>query len=158
MVPKNNGATVTGKPLNFRNCAPLQYNRDVIEGMLHRVFRSTSTWELYHEALTINGLQWKETQDWPSENESETLSKILRAELIPTKTKTRATIDKRDEKPPILMLQYRGNQSQLFAGKLRSITNAQIGFTTRNLKTVFTSLKSSFSRDLKSNMVYKLSC
>ena len=58
------------------------------------------------------------------------------------------------------MLQHRGNQSQLFANKVRSITNAKIErkLKTRKLKTALPSLKSSLSRDLKPNVVYKLSC
>ena len=36
--------TDIGTILNFRGCAPLQYKRNVIEGTLHKVFRSTSTW------------------------------------------------------------------------------------------------------------------
>ena len=66
----------------------------------------------------IKRKQWTEkhyTEEWSSKVESETLSKTLGANLIPTKTETRPTDDKRDEKPPMLMLQYRGNQSQLLA-------------------------------------------
>ena len=37
-------STDTGTNLNFRGCAPLPYKRNVIEGTVHRVFRSTSTW------------------------------------------------------------------------------------------------------------------
>ena len=59
-----------------------------------------------------------------SKVESETPSKILGANLISTKTETRATDDKRDEKLPMLMLQYRGYQSQLFANEVRSNANA----------------------------------
>ena len=57
----------------------------------------------------------------------------------------------------MLILQYRANQSQLFANTVRSISNAQIVFTNRKLKTALPSLKSSFSRDLKSKVVHKLS-
>ena len=56
------------------------------------------------------------------------------------------------------MLQYRGNRSQLFGNKVRSITKAQIVSTARKLTIALPFLKSSFSRDLKSNVVYKLSC
>ena len=35
--------TYTGTIPNFRGCAPLQYKRNVIEGTVHGVFRSTST-------------------------------------------------------------------------------------------------------------------
>ena len=43
--------TDTGTIVNFRGCAPLQYKRNVIEGTVHRVFRSTSTWENFDQAL-----------------------------------------------------------------------------------------------------------
>ena len=39
--------TDTSAILNFRSFAPLQYKRSVIDGTVHRVFRSTSTWEEY---------------------------------------------------------------------------------------------------------------
>ena len=43
--------TDTGIILKFRSCAPLQYKRNVIEGTVHRIFRSTSTWEDFDQAL-----------------------------------------------------------------------------------------------------------
>ena len=43
--------TDTDTILNFRVCASLQYKRNVIEGTVHRVFRSTSTWENFDQAL-----------------------------------------------------------------------------------------------------------
>ena len=58
----------------------------------------------------------------------------------------------------MLMVQYRGNQSQYFANSLRKLTNVQVVFTTRTLESCLPSLKSAFSNDLKSRVVYKLSC
>ena len=43
--------TDTGTILNFRDRLPLQYKRNAIEGTVHRVFRSTSTWEDFDQAL-----------------------------------------------------------------------------------------------------------
>ena len=43
--------TDTGIILNFRGCAPLHYKRNVIEGTVHRIFRSTSTWEDFDQTL-----------------------------------------------------------------------------------------------------------
>ena len=43
--------TDTGTILIFRGCASLQYKRNVFEGTVHRVFRSTSTWENFDQAL-----------------------------------------------------------------------------------------------------------
>ena len=63
-------------------------------------------------ALRENYNQYPE--EWSSQVESEILSKFLEARLIATKTESRATNDMRDEKPSILMLQYRPNQSQWF--------------------------------------------
>ena len=80
------------------------------------------------------------------------------AKSISTKTETRATNDKRGDKPPMLELQFRGNQRQLFSNKVRSISNAQIVCKTRISKTALLSFKSSFSCDLNYNVVYKLSC
>ena len=59
-------------------------------------------------------------------------------------------------KPSILLVQYRGNQSQYFANMLRKLTNVQVVFTTRKLESSLPSLKSAFSNDLKSRVVHKL--
>ena len=50
--------TDTGTILNFRDCAPSQYKRNIIEGTVHRVFRRTSTWENSDQALEKNGLRF----------------------------------------------------------------------------------------------------
>ena len=55
--------TDTGTILNFRGCAPLQYKRNVIEGTVHSIFRSTSTWENFDQAFEKkNRKQWIENQ------------------------------------------------------------------------------------------------
>ena len=56
------------------------------------------------------------------------------------------------------MVQYRGNQSQNLANRLRKLTNFQVIFTTRKQESCLPSLKSAFSNDLKSRVVNKLSC
>ena len=66
--------------------------------------------------------------------------------------------DYSSDSPPILMVQYMGNHSQILAKKVRDITNSLIIFTTRKLKTCIPSLKSSFSSELKSKVVYRLEC
>ena len=52
--------TDTGTILNFRGFAPLQYKRNVTKGTVHMIFRSTSTWENFDQALKKignNGLE-----------------------------------------------------------------------------------------------------
>ena len=83
--------------------------------------------------------------------------------IIDRKTDTRTTVTSVKEDPlkvsaPIITLQYRGNASEWFAAKLRQNAGAQVIFTTRKLKTCLPSLKSPFAKDLKSRVVYKLTC
>ena len=56
------------------------------------------------------------------------------------------------------VLQYRGNISIEFVNKLNKIHPVQTIFTTRKLRSCFPSFKSSFDKDLKSHVVYELTC
>ena len=154
--------TDTGTILNFRTCAPLQYKRSVNEGTVHRVFRSTSTWEEYDKAMKINRKQWFANQypeSWSSRVASHALEKIIsKGKNKKNMAEKKKPCDYSSDSPPILMVQYRWNHSQTLAKKVRDITNALIIFTTRKLKTCMPSLKSSFSSELKSKVVYRLEC
>ena len=46
--------TDTGVVLNFRSCASIQHKKNIVEGTVHRVFRSTSTWQNFDKALKKN--------------------------------------------------------------------------------------------------------
>ena len=134
----------------------------MIEGTFHRVFRSTSTWEEYDKAKKINREQWLENQypeGWSSRVASHALEKIIRE----CKNKKNLAEKKKpcgysSDSPPILMVHHRGNHSQTLAKKVRDITNALKIFTTRKMKRCMPSLKSSFSSELKSKVVYRLEC
>ena len=52
----------------------------------------------------------------------------------------------------------RGNQGHYFANRVRELNDVQVVFTTRKLESCLPSVKSAFSNDLKSRVVYKLSC
>ena len=70
----------TGTILNVRGCVPLQYKRNIIEGTVHRAFRSTTTWEDFDQALEKNWKQWIENQypkNWSDRVVIETLNKII---------------------------------------------------------------------------------
>ena len=151
----------SGTILNFRSCAPLQYKRTVIEGTVHRLFRSTSTWEEYNKAMKINREQWLDNQypeSWSLRVASHALEKIIRDCKKKNLAEKKKPCDYSSDSPPILMVQYRGNHSQTSAKKVRYITNALIIFTTRKMKTCMPSIKSSFSRELKSKVMYRLEC
>ena len=59
---------------------------------------------------------------------------------------------------PLFTKQYRGNLSQLLAVTIWQISGAQKKFTTRKLKTSLSSLKTFFSRELRTKGVYRLPC
>ena len=44
----------TGTILNYSSCASLQHKKSIIQGTIHRLFRATSNWEAFDEALTKN--------------------------------------------------------------------------------------------------------
>ena len=48
--------------MNYRSCAPTQYKRSDIQGTVHRVFRSTSSWEQFDKAMETNRAQWLTNQ------------------------------------------------------------------------------------------------
>ena len=52
----------TAKILTYRSCAPLQHEKSVIQGTIHRLFRATSNWEAFHETLTKNEEIWEPNQ------------------------------------------------------------------------------------------------
>ena len=52
----------TDNILNYRSCAPTHYKRIVIQGTVHRVFRSTSSWEKFDKAMETNTAQWLTNQ------------------------------------------------------------------------------------------------
>ena len=43
-------STDAGITLNFRSCAPLQHQKNVIQGTVHRVFNATSNWLAFDQA------------------------------------------------------------------------------------------------------------
>ena len=54
--------------------------------------------------------------------------------------------------------QYRERSTQNFASRLKKLCDIQIIFTTRKLRTCLPTLKSPFLRNLKSHVVYKVTC
>ena len=59
-------STDTGIILNFRSCAPLQHERNVVQGTVHRIFNATSDWQAFDVALKKNQMIWTENQ-YPTE-------------------------------------------------------------------------------------------
>ena len=128
----------TGTILNYRSCAPTQCKRSVIQGTVHRVFRSTSSWEQFDKAMETNRARWLINQypeNWSANVASDALCKIIEGKGKPLDSERCLSVQSpKDGKPPMLIMQYRGNQSQYFANRLQKLTNAQVVFTSRKLE------------------------
>ena len=112
--------------------------------------------------MDTNRAQWltnKYPESWSAKVAADALCKIIegRSKQLDSE-KCLSTQPSKDVKPPMLMVQYRGNHSQYFSKRLRKLTKTQVVFTTRKLESCLPSLKSAFSNDLKSRVVYKFSC
>ena len=110
--------------------------------------------------MKINREQWLDNQypeSWSSWVASHALQKIIsEGKNKKNMAEKKKPCDYSSDSPPILMVQNRGNHSETLAKKARDITNALIILTTRKMKTCIPSLKSSFSSELNSKVVYRL--
>ena len=107
--------------------------------------------------METNRAQWLSNQypeNWSAKVASDALCKIIEGKSKPLDSERCLSVQSpKDGKPPMLMVQYRGNQIQYFANRLRKLTNVQVVFTTRKLQSCLPSPKSAFSKS-----GYKLSC
>ena len=111
------------------------------------------------ETNRAQSLTNRHAEIWSAKVASDTLCKIIEGKGKPLDSERCLSIQSpKDVKLPMLMVQYRGNQSQYFANRLRKLIKVQVVFTTRKLESCLSSLNSAFSNDLKSRVVYKLSC
>ena len=106
--------------------------------------------------------QWLTNQypeNWSAKVAADALCKIIEGKGKPLDSeRCLSPQSPNDVEPSMPMVQYRGNQSQFFANRLQKLTNVEVFFTTRKLESCLPSLKSAFSNDRKSRVVYKLSC
>ena len=104
-------------------------------------------------------LKNQHSKNWSAKVAAEALCKIIESKGEPLDSERSSSIQSpKDVKPPMPMVQYRGNQSQMFASRLQNLPNVQVVFTTKKLEPCLSSLKSAFFNDLKSKVNYKLSC
>ena len=149
----------TGTILKYRSCAALQHKKSIIQGTIHRLFRATSNWE----ALTKNEEIWERNQyprHWVGNIVKDTINQLrMKEQRTGHKYNTGIAVkQKENTEKQQFVLQYRGNISNEFVKKLNEIHTVQTIFTTRKLTSCLPSLKSSFDNDLKSHVVYKLTC
>ena len=69
----------TGSILNYSSCAPLQHKKSIIQGTIHCLFRASSNWEAFHEALTKNKEIWERNQyprNWVGNVVNDTINQL----------------------------------------------------------------------------------
>ena len=80
--------------------------------------------------METNRAQWLTVQypeNWSAKVASDALRKIIDGKGKPLDNESCLSVQSpKDGKPPMLMVQYRGNQSQYFANRLRKLTNLQV--------------------------------
>ena len=105
--------------LNFRRCASLHYQKNIIEGAVRRIFRSNSTWNRSDEAMKVNREQWVYNRFPKCCTEkiiSRTLDKFIKWKVnqSPGNHLLQGGIDNIDL-PTMMVMQYRCNESLIFA-------------------------------------------
>ena len=113
--------TDTGIVLNYKSCAPTQYERSVIFGTVHRIFRSSSNWEQFDKTTETNRAQWLKNQcpeKWSASLAADALCKIIDGKESPSMVRGVLQLNLQRTRSPMLMVQYRGKSSQNFANKL----------------------------------------
>ena len=149
--------TDTGLIMNFHSMAPRKYKRSLIGGLVHRIYRACSNWELFHQSLEEAKIILEKNQYPPTFYDpiiNETLTKIIKPEK-PQK----ASGNGQTTKKALFLVQYKGKISEDFARSLHK-ANAPITvvFTLRKLRTALVPLKPSVDKMLKNQVVYKITC
>ena len=99
-------------------------------------------------------------EEWSSKIVNQTLEKIISGgkDQLRTKPKEHKKSKTKSIEKPTIFLQYRGKLTQNFARKLKKLCEFQVVFKTRKLRSCLPTLKSTFDRDLKSQVVYEIKC
>ena len=137
-----------GTILNNRSCAPLQHTytgKSIIQGPIHRLFKVTSNWEAFHEALTKNDEIWERHQyskHWVRNFVKDTINQLRMKEQRKENryNSVAAVKQQKNTEKKQFVLQYRGNISKELVKKLNKIHPVQTILTTRKLKSCLISL------------------
>ena len=117
----------TGTRLNARSSAQIQYRRSVMQGFAQRAFRSIPNWEQIYNSMETNRLQWLKNhcpENWSANIAADGLCKIIVCKGKPLDNERSSSIQPRKYvKPPLLMVQFGGNQIKYFASRLRHLTS-----------------------------------
>ena len=151
-----NKPTDTGVQLNYHACAPTKYKRNIVEGSVHRIHHTTSTWEAFNDGIEklkklLESNQYPPTFYQPIIRD--TITKI-----VAPSPQTTNTAEETRQGRNVFITQYRGRISDESSKKIRKVVKVSVIFTTRKLKTCLPSLKAPVPMELKSCVVYQITC
>ena len=179
--------TDTGLTLNFHSLSPMKYKRSVVIGFVYRIFRSCSTWNLFHTAVMEAREILTNNQYPPSfidDLMNETLTKLL-SDGDNDKNSMNGSVNEEDvdENEDVVsendlsidpnaflvnlreidkfkfFMNYRGKPSEKFARSLRKLNApCKIIMTLHKTRQSLPSLKVKVPKMLQSNVVYKITC
>ena len=154
--------TDTGLMLNFHSLAPTQYKRNVEEGTIHRINHTTTDWIAFHDGVAKAQLTF-EQNGYPPQfygnivRDTINKNRNVASPINRQDTGEGKAVEKSKERRPLLMLQYRGQESDRFARRLRT-HGVSTTFTTRKLKSYLPSLKDPIPEELSSKVIYQIEC
>ena len=123
--------------LYLRSCAPLPYEKSIIEGAVHRIFRGTSIWNKFDGTMKVSRKHWMEKQTreiWTDKIVSKTLENLIKGKVKKSLVRTHIK--------GILIIQTHHPgwwcsteeiKSLIFTNKVRNLIKANIVFNTRNI-------------------------
>ena len=157
-----NKPTDTGLVMNYHAWAPRRYKRAVVAGFVHRIYRTCSSWELFHQSLKraekiLEMNQYPPTFYHPIIEQ--TITKIQAAPSNPAQSANSSETVASELPARMVFIQYRGRETENYCRALKN-SGAPVNpiLTLRKLKTVLPSLKTSVDHHVRSGVVYRITC
>ena len=138
---------------NYNAVSPKKYKVMVIKSLIHRAHTHSSNWTIFHEeTMRLKELLIKNA--FPQHVVESTIKRYLNSHYD-----EHQNVNKDSSNTKMLLLQYRGLHSKIFANHMRRIVpDIKIVFTTVKSRTLFPLPKISKNIMDFSNIIYKFSC
>ena len=149
--------TDTGLIINFHALAPIRYKRSVVEGFIHRIYKSCSSLALFNESV-ITGKEILKQNQYPPEFYDGIIKSTIDKIILKEKEGDTARNPKSNENQlpkSTFAIQYRTN----FIKQLKKLgAPIQPILILRKLKMALPSLKPPLKKELRRGVIYKITC
>lgn len=158
-----NKPTDTGLVMNYHALAPTKYKRSVVAGFVYRIHRACSSWKNFHSSLS-KAKKVLEQNQYPPNFYEPIIEKAIEKILFPADPENGNhngnTPEQADTTPKkLIFIEYRGKVTDNYCRALRKINApCQPVLTLRKLKTIMPSLKPAIDKQVRSHIVYRITC